>query len=295
MSKSRILNEDEAIKTIHEALKSGINYIDTAPWYGQGKSEELLGKALKGVPRKAYYIGTKVGRYELEKDKMFDFSATKTIGSVAKSLKLLGLDYVDVIQIHDIEFAPSLDIVLKETLPTLESVVRQGKAKYIGVTGYPLSVLKEAIVGAPGRFDVVLSYARYTLIDDTLRNYLQFFKEQNIAVICASGHGMGLLTNSGPQSWHPAKSETKEMCRQAAEICKTNNIELGKLAMYYFTQIEGPATFLVGMQTQDLLRVNLDAFVNGLTEKETEILNKLKAEIFTKTTNWEVEVVKNRK
>lgn len=95
----RKLNDNEAIKTIHKALKSGINYIDTAPWYGQGKSEELLGEALKDIPRSAYYIATKVGRYELQKDKMFDFSATKTIESVDKSLKLLGLEYVDVIQV----------------------------------------------------------------------------------------------------------------------------------------------------------------------------------------------------
>lgn len=59
----------------------------------------MLGKALKEIPRNAFYIGTKVGRYELDIKTMFDFSAKKTRESVAKSLKLLGLDYVDVIQV----------------------------------------------------------------------------------------------------------------------------------------------------------------------------------------------------
>lgn len=69
-----------------------------------------------------------------------------------------------------------MDIIINETLPTLEDIVKEGKAKFIGVTGYPLSVLKEAISRAPGRFDTVLSYARYTLLDNSLKDYIPFFK-----------------------------------------------------------------------------------------------------------------------
>lgn len=84
---------------IHKAIKSGINYIDTAPYYGQGRAEEVLGMALKTVPRKAYYIATKVGRYEKDLVNRFDFSAKRTRESVEKSLKLLGIEYVDIIQV----------------------------------------------------------------------------------------------------------------------------------------------------------------------------------------------------
>lgn len=93
------VDEEEGIRTIREAIRLGINYIDTSPWYGQGRSEQLLGKALKGVPREAYYIATKVGRYELELSKQFDFSAEKSLQSVNTSLKYLELDYVDIIQV----------------------------------------------------------------------------------------------------------------------------------------------------------------------------------------------------
>lgn len=106
------------------------------------------------MPREAYYIATKVARYELDYENMFDFSARKTRESVEKSLQLLGLEYVDVIQIHDVEFAENLDIVLNETLPALEQLVKEGKAKFIGLSAYPLSVLKECITRAEGRFDV---------------------------------------------------------------------------------------------------------------------------------------------
>ncbi len=94
------VDESEAIKTVHEAIKKGINFIDTAPWYGHRKSEELLGRELKGIPRRAYYIATKIGRYESDVENMFDFSGKKTRESVKKSLELLGVDSIDVIQVY---------------------------------------------------------------------------------------------------------------------------------------------------------------------------------------------------
>ncbi|KAH8417388.1 hypothetical protein KR222_010157 [Zaprionus bogoriensis] len=278
---------EEGIKTVHAALRAGINYIDTAPWYGQGRSEEVLGKALKDVPREAYYIATKVARYELNYEEMFDFSAKKTRESVEKSLKLLGLDYVDVIQIHDIEFAPNLDVVLNETLPTLETLVKEGKARYIGVSAYPISILKECTTRAAGRFDTVLIYARYTLTDNTLLEYLDHFKAQNIGIVCAAAHALGLLTNGGPQTWHPATTEQKQVANQAATLCRERFVELGKLAMYYSIQLDDVATFLTGMQTRELLQINLAAFYDGLDAKEQEVLQYLKENILTKPFNWE--------
>lgn len=147
-------NETEAIRTIHESLQNGINYIDTAPYYGQGKSESIIGKALKNVPRGAYYIATKVGRYECGKDG-FDFKAATTRQSIDISLKRLQLDYIDIIQIHDIEFADNVDTIINETLPALEEAKKQGKLRFIGVTGYPIEPLKEAILKGSSRFDVI--------------------------------------------------------------------------------------------------------------------------------------------
>ncbi|KAM7364700.1 uncharacterized protein ACRADG_001084 [Cochliomyia hominivorax] len=281
------LDLEEAIATVHEALKSGINYIDTAPFYGQGRSEEVLGMALRTVPRSAYYLATKVARYENSYEGMFDHSAKKTRESVEKSLRLLGVDYVDVIQIHDVEFAKDLHVIINECLPELEKIVKEGKARFIGLTCYPLSTLNECLQLANGRFDTVLSYARNTLCDDSLKSYLPYFQSENLGVICAAAHAVGLLTNAGPQPWHPADEEQKELCRKAATVCREANIELGKLAMYHTLQLEGPATFLIGMQTRQLLQLNLEAFYNGLTKKEQEVLQLLKNTIFNKSINWE--------
>ncbi|XP_050079813.1 uncharacterized protein LOC126567638 [Anopheles maculipalpis] len=283
------LDEAEALESVKVAAKRGINYFDTAPFYGQGRSEEVLGKALRQIPRQAYYVATKVGRYERDFERMFDYSAVKTRESVEKSLQLLGVDYIDVVQIHDVEFAPNLDIVIQETLPTLEALRSEGKLRFIGVSAYPLAVLKEIISKAPGRFDTVLSYCRNTLFDDALKDYIPFFEDNNLAIICASGHGMGLLTNGGPQPWHPTDQQMKTVCKEAAEYCKGAGVELGKLAMYHCIQMAGPATFLAGMQTTALVDINLDAFLNGLSEKEAEVLAYLKERIITKinNTHWE--------
>lgn len=96
-----------------------------------------------------------MGRYE-QGVFGFDYSAKRTKESVDISLGYLGLDYVDIIQIHDVEFADNLDIVVNETLPALEEVRATGKVKFIGVSAYPLSALKAVISKAPGRFDVRL-------------------------------------------------------------------------------------------------------------------------------------------
>ncbi|XP_062563828.1 uncharacterized protein LOC134226823 [Armigeres subalbatus] len=281
--------ETDGAKAVRLALKKGINYIDTAPYYGQGRSEEILGSGLKGVPRQAYYVATKVGRYELEYENMFDYSAKKTRESVEKSLTLMGLDYIDVVQIHDVEFAADLNVIWNETLPTLEALKTEGKLKYIGVSAYPMDILKTVISGAPGRFDTVLCYCRNTLIDNSLVDYLPFFKANNLAVICASGHAMGLLTNDGPQPWHPAQEQTKNVCREASDYCKKQGVELGKLAMYHFIQLDGPSTFLSGMQCESLVNINLEAYLEGLTSKEQTVLDYLNERIFSKVVdrNWE--------
>ncbi|XP_053695542.1 uncharacterized protein LOC128743053 [Sabethes cyaneus] len=289
------LGETEGIKAVHLALKSGINYIDTAPWYGQGRSEEILGLALKNVPRQSYYLATKVGRYELEYEKMFDYSAKKTRESVEKSLNLLGLNCLDVVQIHDVEFAPNLDVIINETLPALEKLKAEGKLRYIGVSAYPIDVLKDLISRAPGRFDSVLCYCRNSLIDDTLKQFMPFFEANKLAVVCAAGHGMGLLTNAGPQWWHPAPEQTKAVCKEASTYCQENDVELGKLAMYHFIQMKGPATFLCGMQRESLVALNLDAFYNGLNDKERNGLEYLNKNVFVKIecAHWEgIEVQK---
>lgn len=282
-------DEDEAIEAIRQAIKQGINYIDTAPWYGQTRSERVIGKALKGIPRQAYYIATKVGRYELDVKNMFDFTAEKTRKSFQNSLKLLGLDYVDIIQVHDIEFAPTLNMVITQTLPELSKQVAEKKARYIGITGYPLSVLKECIEQSNINIACVLTYSRFTLLDDTLVQYMPFFKEHNIGVINAAVLAMGLLTNNGPPTWHPAAQEIKNLCTNIVQYCKDQNVDISKLAIWHAMQYEDTSTTLVGIQNLQQLEMSLNVLKHGITKQEEELLHIIKDKHLSeiKSKHWE--------
>ena len=158
------MDQSEVDKVVKVAIDSGINYIDTAPWYGQGKSEQRLGLALKGIPREKYFIATKVARYEPQLDKMCDFTEAKITESFNKSLELLGLDYVDVIQVHEVEFCQSMDQLVNHTIPTLLKFKAAGKARYVGITSYSLQTLKNVVDRfPPGSIDTILSYCRMNL------------------------------------------------------------------------------------------------------------------------------------
>ena len=203
--------EKQAIRVVRSALDLGINFFNSAPYYGFAKSEILLGKALKGVPRHSFYLASCAGRSGPE-HKEFDFSAAAITRSVDESLKRLGMAHIDLMQIQDIEFAP-LSILIEETLPALRRLRQQGKIHKIGVSGYPLKALRTFLDRAD--VDVVLSYGHYTLNDITLVQMFPSLLLKNVGVISAAPLGMGLLTQKGPPKWHPAPSAIRDACAKA--------------------------------------------------------------------------------
>lgn len=281
--------EENGIQTVVNAIKSGINYIDTAPYYGQGKAEIVLGKALKQIPRNTYYLATKVSRYGAEPQNMFDFSGSFALKSFDESLQRLGVDYVDIIQVHDVEYAKDADIVVNETLPALQKLKDMGKVKFIGITGYTLARLKEVLERTAVHVDIVLSYCRCTLFDNSLKDYIPFFKEKNLAIINAAILGMGLLTHNGPPDWHPTGPEIKKACMLAAQYCKEQNVNISKLAACYSFSQPDIGTHLIGMQNERLLEANLISLHGGLSPHEEQVKLEIIEKYFknlTKT-HWE--------
>jgi L-galactose dehydrogenase len=136
----REVQEGEAIRTVRVAIDHGINLIDTAPFYGLTKAETVLGKALKEIPRDRYYLATKVARHGF-KEEDFDFSAKAVTRDVNQSLQRLGVDHVDFIQLHDMEFG-NIEQIVQETLPALRQVQAAGKARFVGITGLPLTLFR---------------------------------------------------------------------------------------------------------------------------------------------------------
>lgn len=276
----RKTNDDESYKVVREAIKRGINMIDTAPWYGNGRSESTLGKALVGIPREAYYLNSKVGRYEKTFGKMFDFRAERMRSSVEESLNKLQLDHIDVIQVHDMEFASSLDVIVSETLPALAKLKSEGKVKHIGITGYPMQNFKYVIERSQVHIDSILTYCHGSLNDDTLRDYIPFFQERGVGVINASILSMGLLTQRGPPAWHPATPDIMDACRSAAQYCTSEGVDISKIASDFAFNFPGVDTTLIGTASCANLDKNFDVFINGLNDKEKRIQQQVTNKFF---------------
>jgi aryl-alcohol dehydrogenase-like predicted oxidoreductase len=247
----REIDEAEGIQTVHTAIDQGINFIDCSPFYGLTKAEIVLGKALKEIPRDKYILATKVGRYGPAE---FDFSARRVIASVDESLRRLNVEYVDLIQCHDIEFG-SLDQVVQETLPALREVQTRGKARFIGVTGLPLKIF--GYVMDRTDLDTILSYCHYSMNDTALGSLIPSLKAKQIGTINASPLSMGLLTQRGSPAWHPAPEDVKAICAEAATACARRGVDIAQLAIQFSLANPDIHTTLVGTASPENLKKNV--------------------------------------
>lgn len=248
----RNINEAEGIRTVHTAIDLGINFIDVSPYYGLTKAETVLGKALKEIPRDAYYLATKLGRYG---DAEFDFSASRVVTSVDDSLARLNIDHIDLIQCHDIEFG-SLDQIVNETIPAMRKLQEQGKVQFIGITGLPLRIFRYVLDRT--EVDTILSYCHHTLSDTSLKTLIPYLKEKQVGIINASPLGLGLLTNRGAPAWHPASDEIKETCARAAAHCRSKGVDIAQLAIQFALDNPDLSTTLVGTANPEHLRQNVE-------------------------------------
>lgn len=255
------LTDEQGAEAVKEAFKQGINFFDTSPYYGVTRSEIVMGHGLKGLPRDQVILATKVGRYDKAK---FDFSAATVTQSVHDSLKRLQVEYIDLIQTHDIEFG-DLDQVVNETLPALVKLREQGLVRFIGITGLPLKIFPYILDRVPaGTVDTVLSYCHYSLNDQTLADMIPYLKEKNVGIINASALSMGLLTDQGPYDWHPAPQKLKEACRKAAKTCGEQGVSLRRLALQEAINNSDMSTQLVGMGSIQEVQSNVQTVLEGL-------------------------------
>jgi L-galactose dehydrogenase len=249
----RSVAEEEGIRAVHTALDHGINLIDTAPYYGATKAETVLGKALKGVPRERYLLATKVARFGPEIPD-FDFSAARVVSSIEESLGRLGVDHVDFIQVHDMEFG-NIDQIVSETIPALRRAQEQGKARFIGITCLPVRLFREVM----DRVDVdqIQSYCHYGLNDTALAGILPYLKEKGVGIFNSAPLAMRLLTQEGPPAWHPAPDGVAAKCAEAAAFCASRGADLAKLALQFSVANPDVHTTIVGTASPGRILENI--------------------------------------
>ena len=257
------VKEKEAIDAVFTAVDGGLNFIDVSPYYGHYKAETVLGKALKDIDRSRYYLSTKVGRYGKDGVNTWDYSAKRAKESVYESMERLNIDYIDLINVHDVEFCTDLSIIANETLPALHELKKEGVVKHVGITDLQPENLKWVIEHTPaGTVESVLCFCHYCLNDDMLLDYLDFFEKHDVGVINASPLSMGLLSQRGAPAWHPAPESLKERCAQAAKLCAERGVEIEKLAMQYSVNNARIATTLFSSANPKNVLKNID-FVNA--------------------------------
>ncbi|MZQ85668.1 aldo/keto reductase [Paenibacillus sp. 5J-6] len=247
----RETNEEESIRTVHTAVDLGINLIDVSPYYGITKAETVLGKAIAQMDRERFILTTKAGRYG---DTEFDFSKERIIRSVDESLKRLQTDYIDILYLHDIEFAAFVEVV-EGGFAALDAVKQSGKVRYIGVAGLPLTVFEKSL--AIKELDSVLSYCHYSLNDTSLLDLVPLLEQHRIGLVNASPLSMGLLSTRPAASWHPAPPDIHRICKEAAEYCVSRGVEIAKLAVQYSTANERIPTTLVSTANPENIQKNI--------------------------------------
>ena len=256
----RSTREEEALEAVYTAIEGGMNFIDVSPYYGHYKAETVLGKALQNIPRDKYYLSTKVGRYGKDGVNTWDYSAKRAQESVYESMERLHIDHIDLINVHDVEFA-DLNQVVNETLPALVELREKGIVSHVGITDLQLENLKWVIEHVPaGTVESVLNFCHYCLCDDKLVDFLDFFEANNVGVISASPLSMGLLSQRGVPDWHPAPKPLVEACAKAAQHCASKGYPIEKLAMQYALSNDRIATTLFSSANPENVKKNL-AFV----------------------------------
>lgn len=294
----RILSPDIFIGFIHHLSpfyllriieSSGVNLLDTAPWYGHGSSEIVIGFAMEElllnnkdkdnddesnlrVRRSNLIINTKVGRYEADPKRQFNFSRQATLSSVRRSLDRMMCTYIDVLQLHDPEFAPTLQQLLKETIPAMVECRNNGLCKALGMTGYPLQVQHQIFQATFEEFginvfDQALTYGHFCLHDTSLvnrpilsaspssttlsRSFAEYCLDHNIGLLAAAPLSMGLLTQrSTPPEWHPASRRLQDACKCAADMCRDKfQVDIAVIAILFALSHPSIPCTILGMKS----------------------------------------------
>ena len=231
-------DESEAIRTIEAALDLGVNWIDTAPFYGWGRAEKIVGKALLGKRDKAY-IFTKCGTLRNEQSgEREDLSPASIRHEVETSLRNLKTDYIDLYQFHD----PDPNTPIEESWVAMQALIKEGKVRYGGLSNHTIELMERAMAVAP----ITSNQHQYNLLNREIEhNVLPFSRQHSIGVLCWSPLASGFLANGfdldnldpndfrrgRPYAQEPTFSRLKELRDVLQKIAQDRNKTMAQLAI----------------------------------------------------------------
>jgi aryl-alcohol dehydrogenase-like predicted oxidoreductase len=280
-------DEARSIRTVHAALDAGIRVFDSAPGYGAGESERVLGKALEGRRDEAV-IATKVSRSEL--------AATDLVASCEASLKRLGTDRIDLLQIH----WPNHDVPFEETAATLMNLKKAGKVRHIGVCNFGPKDFKAWLeTGA----EMVSNQLPYSLLTRGIEfEIVPLCVEADVAILPYSPLMQGLLTGkfTSPDDVPDARSrsrhfrhdrpmarhgepgcekETFATIRAIGALAQREGCSMEALALGWLLRKPQVASVIVGARNEEQILQNLKAAQTCLSDEVVAELDQMTDEV----------------
>ena len=273
-------SEKDSLEAVKTALEQGINFIDTAPIYGHGQAERIVGKAIKGK-REKVILATKCGLVTQGKKVLINLSIDSIKREIEESLKRLQVDYIDLYQCH----WPDPNTPMEWTMEALTQLKEEGKIRYLGVCNFPQSLLKRSLELA----QVSTLQSQYSLLERSLENELiPFCRQKEIGILAYGVLGGGILTGkytSLPQFpqgdartffYRFYDKEKFENIQRRLKIFQKDSLPLNQTAINFIRQQPAVATVLVGCRTVQQVLDNIGAVSWELSHTQLELLQAVR-------------------
>jgi len=254
------VGEDQALATIRAILARTDGFIDTSRNYGLGKSEALIGRVVRelgGWP-KGRILSTK-----LDRDMgTLRFDASRARRSLEESLSALGVGSVDILHLHDPEYASDLADVTGRggALDELMRMKEQGLARAVGLAAGRTDVMMPILRNWD--FDTLITHNRYTLVNRNAEPMLALAAERGIAVLNAAPYASGALAKGASTQhryvYQVATEEVLRPIRRVEEVCARHGVPLGAAALQFSMRDPRVASTICGISRPERIQETLD-------------------------------------
>jgi D-threo-aldose 1-dehydrogenase len=259
------VSEQRAFDTLRAVFGSPLNFLDTAASYGDGESERRIGEALReigGLPE-GCVLATKADR----DPKTGDFSGDQMRRSVERSLRLLGLDRLQLVHLHDPEYLDEpgrepFEYMMAPGGPveTLANLKEEGVIEHLGIAGGPVDLLIQFV--ETGVFEAVVTHNRYTLVNRTAEPLLDAATQRDVAVLNAAPYGSGILAK-GPDAYaryeyREAPQEMVERVRKMESACRELGVPLAAAALQFSLQDRRVVSTIVGISRPERVEQTIE-------------------------------------
>lgn len=277
------VDRSESIEAIKAMLDEGVNIIDTAPIYGEGVAEEIVGEAIKGYDRAKLHIATKFGSYisHFDGKPVRNNKYDPIMREFEDSLARLGTDYIDFYLMH----WPDVNTPIEETMAALNDLKKAGKIRYTGLCNASKELIEEAL--QYGEVNVI--QPPFSMVNQSQKELMQWAESKGIATMTSGSLGAGILTGTirelpkfdekdfrltfYPFFKEPTFSKIMELLKTLDRIAEKYDKPVAQVAINWSTQQSFVNTALLGVRNPQEAKINCEAFSWQLADEDLAAIN----------------------